>query len=136
MASFTLKIYSCDRVFYDGPCQKFIFSSHDGEMEIMANHVKLTTTVEVGIIRFEIKDGEWQTAVVSDGLLEVASNQVRVIVYSCEKPEEIDEFRAEAAKERAYEQLSEKQSIMQYNISRASLARALARLKSAGKNTN
>ena len=46
---------------------------------------------------------------------------------------EIDAFRAEAALERAREQLQEKQSILQYHISRASLARAMARLKSTGR---
>ena len=58
-------------------------------------------------------------------------NKVDVLVYSAEKPEEIDKFRAEAALERAKEQLRTKQSIMEYHISQASLSRAMARLKGA-----
>ena len=65
----------------------------------------------------------------SDGLLKVNNNEVVVLVYSAEKPEEIDEFRAQAAKERAIEQMQQKQSIMEYHVSRASLARAMARLQ-------
>ena len=61
------------------------------------------------------------------------NNQVDVLVYSCERPEEIDEFRAKEAKERAMEQLAEKQSVMEYHISRASLARAMARLSGRDK---
>ena len=71
-------------------------------------------------------------AIVSDGLVEVDHNKVDVLVYSAEKPEEIDKLRAEAALERAKEQLRTKQkSIMEYHISQASLSRAMARLKGA-----
>ena len=57
------------------------------------------------------------------------NNKVDIIVYSAERPEEIDKFRAEAALERAKEQLAQKQSIMEYHVSTASLARAMARLR-------
>jgi F-type H+-transporting ATPase subunit epsilon len=102
-------------------------------MAIMAHHEQMTTTVEIGQVKFKLPDGTWKEAVVSDGLIEVNDNKVSIIVYSAEKPEEIDTFRAEAALERAREQLQSKQSIMEYHVSRASLARAMARLKSAGK---
>ncbi len=102
-------------------------------MAVMAHHVQMTATVEVGQIRFRLPDGTWREAVVSDGLIKVEHNKVDIIVYSAEKPEEIDTFRAEAALERAKEQLQTKQSIMEYHVSRASLSRAMARLKSAGK---
>ena len=46
-------------------------------------------------------------AIVSDGLVEVDHNKVDVLVYSAEKPEEIDKFRAEAALERAKDSLEQ-----------------------------
>ena len=54
-------------------------------------------------------------------------------VERAERPEEIDKFRAEAALERAREQLQQKQSIMEYHISSASMARAMARLRGVSK---
>ena len=42
-------------------------------------------------------------------------------------------IRAEAALERAQEQLRQKQSIQEYHVSQASMARAMLRLKEAGK---
>ena len=81
--------------------------------------------------QIKLPDGTWMNAIVSDGLVEVDHNKVDVLVYSAEKPEEIDKFRAEAALERAKEQLRTKQSIMEYHISQASLSRAMARLKGA-----
>lgn len=132
MSSFNLKIVACDRVFYDGECESFVFPGYDGEMAILANHEPMTTTLEIGTIRFR-KPGEtkWQKAVVSDGLIEVEHNKVKVFVYSAERPEEIDKFRAQAALERAQEQMQQKQSIMEYHMSQAAMARAMARLRGA-----
>ncbi len=133
MNTFSLRIVACNRVFYDGECEALIFPGYDGQMEILAHHEQMTTMVKIGEIRYKLPQCDWQKAVVSDGLIQVEHNHVNVIVYSAEKPEEIDAFRAEAALERAREQLQEKQSIMEYHVSRASLARAMARLKTAGK---
>ena len=128
MSTFSLKIVACNKVFYDGECEILIYPAYDGQMAIMANHEQMTSTVE---IKFKLPDGTWMNAIVSDGLVEVDHNKVDVLVYSAEKPEEIDKFRAEAALERAKEQLRTKQSIMEYHISQASLSRAMARLKGA-----
>lgn len=133
MKTFHLRILACDRVFYDGVCEMLIFPSFDGEMAIMAGHEQMSTAIEVGEVRFKTDEGKWQIAIVSDGLLKVEKSKVTLLVYSAERPEEIDAFRAEAAMERAKEQLSQKQSIVEYHISRANLARAMARLHGAGR---
>ena len=120
MNTFSLKLIACDKVFYDGPCEILIFDGFDGEMAIMANHEPMTCSVETGELRFRIPgEDKWQEAIVSTGLLKVEHNKVDIIVYSAERPEEIDKFRAEAALERAREQLAQKQSIMEYHVSTA-----------------
>jgi len=133
--TFTLKIIACDRVFYDGQCEILIFPAFDGEMAIMANHIPMTTTIEVGEIFFR-KAGEknMSHAVVAEGVLKVENNVVNMLVYSAESPDEIDKDRAEAALERARQQLQQKQSIQEYNISTASLARAVTRLRGLKNN--
>ena len=122
MNTFSLRITSCDRVFYEGECEIITFPGYDGRMAIMANHE----------VMFRTPDGKEHIAIVSDGILKVNHNRVEVLVYSAEAPEEIDAFRAQEALERAKEQLKQKQSIMEYHISTASMARAMARL--SGKN--
>ena len=109
MNTFSLKIIACDRVFYDGPCEILKFPGYDGQMAILAHHEKMTTNIEVGELHFRTPDGEEHVAICSDGLLKVKNNEVVGLVYSAEKPEEIDEFRAQAAKERAIEQMQQKQ---------------------------
>ena len=57
------------------------------------------------------------------------NNRASVLVNTAERPEDIDVKRAEEARERAEEQLRQKQSIQEYYRSKASLARAMSRLK-------
>lgn len=133
MSTFSLKVIACDRVFYDGEVQSLIFPGFDGEMAILAHHESMTCTVEVGEIRFKLPDDTWKEAIVSEGFLRVEDNEVTMIVFSAETPEEIDEFRAQAALERAKEQLQQKQSRLEYEMTTASMARAMARLSSSKK---
>jgi len=135
MASFfNLKIVACDGVFYDDECEIVIFPGGDGEAAVMNHHETMTGLVDVGQIRFKKPDGSWQYAIISDGLLTVyPDGSVTILAYSCERPEDIDTFRAQEALERAQEQLQQKQSIVEHNISVANMARAMARLKGAGK---
>lgn len=133
MSTFSLKIIACDRVFYDGECESLVFPAYDGKMAIMANHEKMTTSTKIGEICFRTPDGKEHVAIASEGLLKVKDNVVELFVFSAERPDEIDAFRAQEAKERATEQLQQKQSIMEYHISRASLARAMVRLRGHDK---
>ncbi|MCR5624069.1 MAG: ATP synthase F1 subunit epsilon [Lachnospiraceae bacterium] len=131
--TFKLRILACNKLFYEGDAIEVIFPTTDGEWAVMANHAEMISTIEIGEMKVKLPDGSWMKAIVSDGFIDVHDNRVNIIVYSCEKPEEIDRFRAEAAMERAREQLSAKQSIREYHISTASLARAMARLKYSNK---
>ncbi len=133
MNTFYLKIVACDRVFYEGEATILVFPVEDGEMAIQAHHEQMVTTTEIGVMRYQTPDGEMHIAIVSDGMLTVQKNKVDVIVYSAEKPGEIDRFRAEAAAERAREKLQQKQSLVEYHITASSLARAMARLSGKDK---
>ena len=133
MASFSLKILACDRLFFEGECDKLIFPAYDSDVEILANHEQLTAQIAIGELRYVATGvSDWQKAVVSGGIVTVDNNVVTVIVYSAEKPEEIDAARARAAKEKAEAELKEKQSGIDRRISSDSLNRAVQRLRSSG----
>ena len=133
MASFSLKILACDRLFFEGDCDKLRFPAYDGDVEILANHEQLTAQIAIGELRYVATGvSDWQKAVVSGGIVTVDNNVVTVIVYSAEKPEEIDAARARAAKEKAEAELKEKQSGIDRRISSDSLNRAVQRLRSSG----
>ena len=135
MASYNLRIIAADKEFFTGKCVSLIIPAFDGQKEILAHHEDMVIAIDEGEMRFQPEGSEdWEYAVVGMGFVEIVHNRVTLLVETAERPEEIDVARAQEAKERAEEQLRQKQSIHEYYHSRASLARAMARLKAtAGK---
>ena len=78
-------------------------------------------------------EGQWHQVIVSQGFAEVMPDYAILVASTAERPEEIDKARAQRAKERAEEQLRQKQSVQEYHHSKAALARAMARLKATAK---
>lgn len=129
---FNLKITTCDRSFYEGPCEGIVLPATDGEHGVLAGHEAMVTAIVSGECRFKI-DGEEKVIAVGQGFAEIKPEEVSVIVDTAEYPEEIDARRAEQAKARAEEAMRQKQSLLEYNHSQAALSRAMARLKVRGR---
>jgi len=70
---------------------------------------------------------------VGKGFIQIINNRVTLLVDTAEHPEEIDERRAEEARERAAEQLRQSKSLQEHSHFEASLARSLARLRTKHK---
>ena len=132
--TFYLKIIAANRVFYAGRCRSLIVPEYDGQKEILAHHEDMVIAIDEGEMRFQPEaTANWEYAVVGMGFVEIVNNRVTLLVETAEHPEEIDVARAREAKERAEEQMRQKQSIQEYYHSRASLSRALTRLKATSK---
>ena len=130
MNTFSLKVIASDKVFFDGKCGIIIVPALDGEQAIMSHHEDMVIAIDEGEMRFRPEGTDnWEYAVVGMGFVEIVNNRVTLLVETAERPEEIDVARAREAKERAEEQMRQKQSIREYYHSRASLSRAMARLK-------
>ncbi|MDD6428413.1 FoF1 ATP synthase subunit delta/epsilon [Candidatus Weimeria sp. HCP3S3_B5] len=140
---FYLKVIAADKTFYAGFADSVNFQSHDGREQILSHHENMVIALNEGEIEItpalnagngaDISKGQVITGLAGIGFAEVINNRVTIIVESCERPEEIDVRRAREAEERAREKLRQKQSIQEYYHSRASLARAMARLAAAKK---
>ena len=100
----------------------------------MAHHQEMIIATKEGSMSFKGEDDTWQFAVVGVGIVQVVNNRVIALVDTAERPEDIDEKRAQEALKRAEEQLRQKLSIQEHHMSQASLARALLRLKEKQKN--
>ena len=130
MSSFSLRIIASDHVFYDGSCEILTVPAHDGPVSILAHHEAMMMATQEGEVRFRPAGStEWQEAVVGIGIVQVVNNRALMVVDSAERPEEIDVRRAQEALERAEEQMRQKQSLQEFKMTQASMARALSRLK-------
>lgn len=130
MSTFMLEIYTPNRQFYNGMVESVILPILDGSYGVEPGHEPVVTAIQTGEIRYKVK-GEWHVAAIGNGFAEIMPHYTVLLVFSAEHPEEIDLKRAEAAMERAQERLRQKGSIQEYHHSKAALARAMARLKTA-----
>ena len=99
----------------------------EGQMGILPQHVRLMTQLVPGemIVR---KDGQDRFLAVGEGLIEVTGDRVAIVTDMAVAAENIDEAKAEEARERAAARLREKISSEEVASVNASLARSLAQL--------
>ena len=101
----------------------------DGERGFLAHHANVVEAIIPGEMRFADAEGNEHIFAVSSGFVEMINNRAKLFCLSVESPEEIDIRRAQEAKDRAEEQLRQKQSIQEYHMNQMALARAMTRLK-------
>lgn len=131
--TFFLQVLASDKIFYKGQCQKLIIPLADGEKAVLPHHEDMVIAVSIGEMRLMDESGQWIHAVVGNGFIQIINNRVTLLVDTAEHPEDIDERRAEEARERAAEQLRQGKSIQEHSHFEASLARSLARLRTKHK---
>ena len=129
--TFGLLIYASNKLAFAGRATTMTIPAVDGAQALLAQHEKIVAAIIPGEMRFEEADGTKHVLAVSSGFVEMINNRVKLFCLTAESPEEIDIRRAQEAKERAEEQMRQKQSIQEYYHSRASLARAMTRLKAS-----
>ena len=129
MKCFRLHIYAADRVFFEGDCTSLIVPTVYGQYGVQAHHANLIAALVPGLLTFRCPDVPERLAAVSAGMIKIEDNDVLVLVDSAERPEDIDENRAEEAIRQAGEELKHRQSRIEYEQSQATMARAMARLK-------
>lgn len=127
--TFGIRVIASDKVFFDGRASVIVFPSNDGETAFLPHHEDAIIALVPGEMRFKDDKGEWHIAAVSSGFAQIINNRVMVLVLTCERPEDIDAKRAEEAKERAEEQMRQKQSQQEYYTTQAALSRAMTRLR-------
>ena len=128
-STFGLEIYASNKLFYTGRARSLVIPVEDGQKAFLAHHVNTISAIVPGEMRYEDTEGNWTTVAVSSGFMEMINNRVKLFCLTVERLEEIDVKRAQEARERAEEQLRQKQSIQEYHRNQMALARAMTRLR-------
>ncbi len=124
---FTLKIITPDRVFYQGEVTMVEFNTTEGEIGVLKKHVPTTVIVSPGVLTITEADGTKEAALHA-GFAEILQDEVVILAEIIEWPEEIDEDRAQRAKERAEERLRSKTPETDILRAETALQRAMARI--------
>jgi F-type H+-transporting ATPase subunit epsilon len=131
MASLRLEIITAERiVLTEEMVESVRVPGADGVVGILPRHAPLMTALAPGELIMR-KGEEEESFFVTGGFLEVRDNQVAVLADASERAEEIDIARAEEARHRAEEALSEKRDGAELAVAEAAMRRALIRLRLA-----
>lgn len=106
----------------------------EGQLAILPRHAALMTTLDHGELIFRRGTIE-ESFAISGGFMEVRADTVTILADQAEASDDIDESRAQAARDRAQDRLrrAREQNASDVDLARASaaLARSLVRLRVA-----
>ena len=111
--------------------RRLIVPTTEGQITVLPSHAPLMASLAIGEMVAIAPDDESSMAI-HGGFIQVARDQVTVLADAAERVDEIDEARAEAARERAEQRLTGALSAAEaIDLLRAQLAlqRALLRLR-------
>ena len=129
----TLEIATPTRLAVAETVDEIVIPGSQGYFGVLPGHAAFLTTLGVGELMYRIGRDEHYLAV-SGGFAEVRNDKVIVLADTAERPEEIDRTRADRARERAERRLAGRvEEEVDYQRALAALARALARLLTAGR---
>lgn len=127
----TLEIVTAERqLLTEDNLDVVIAPGIEGELAILPRHAPLMTILELGELRYR-RGGDETSIAVTGGFMEVRNNKVTVLADAAEKAEDIDEARAESARQRAQRRLSERPSELDLARAELALKRSLLRLRVA-----
>jgi F-type H+-transporting ATPase subunit epsilon len=133
--TFKVSIVTAEQTLLEVEAVSLTLPGIAGYLGILANHAPLVTALVPGVLTLRENDGSPESVfAVTNGFVEVARNEVSVMVDACEPAQDIDVTRAEAALEKAKERLAHRAD---HNIdvtrADAAMARAKARLMASRK---
>ncbi len=126
--TFLLRIITPDRVFYENQVEMVEFNTTEGEIGVLPGHIPLTVIIKPGILN--ITEGEEdKEAALHAGFAEILPDRVTILAEIIEWPDEIDEERAVAARNRAEERLRSRTPETDIARAETALQRAMARIQ-------
>ena len=129
----TLEIATPTRLAAAETVDEIVIPGSQGYFGVLPGHAAFLTTLGIGELMYRVGRDEHYLAI-AKGFAEVRNDKVIVLADTAERPEEIDRGRAERARERAERRLTGRvDEEVDYERALAALARALARIMTAGR---
>jgi F-type H+-transporting ATPase subunit epsilon len=122
-------VVSAERSIFSGLVEFIIAPAAMGEVGIYPRHAPLITRIKAGSVRLKLPDREEEELIyVSGGLLEVQPLVVTILADTAVRGRDLDEVKAQEAKQRAEEAMRDRSASIDYAQAQAELAEAVAQL--------
>ncbi len=128
MATIKVDVVSAEEQVYSGQAKFVALPGEAGELGILPGHTPLITRIRAGAVRIEAENGEEEFVFVAGGILEIQPGTVTVLADTAIRGKDLDEGKAEQARNAAQEALQNTGSNLEYATAQAELAYATAQL--------
>lgn len=129
MPTLKLSITTPERTLYSDEVDEVTLPTQMGEITVLPHHIPMVSLLAPGELRLK-KGNDRILMAVSGGFIEVRRDRVVVLADTAERSDEIDEQRAEEARQRAEKLMKEKRvDSVEYAALAAKLEKELARLR-------
>ena len=126
--SIELQIVTPDRLVVREQVDEVQIPGSEGYFGVLPGHTPLLASLAVGELWY--RKGQEKTYLsIAGGFAEVLPDRVTLLATLAERAEEIDVARAEAAKQRAEQRLSQPKTDIDYERARLSLQKSIIRLQ-------
>ena len=130
---FKLEVITPQRSVFSGEVEGLTAPGVSGSFQVLRNHAPILASIGIGEVKILDQTVNELVYSTSGGFVEVNRNVASFLADATEAMNQIDVGRARAAKERAEERLTKKDPGTDIARAKAALARAVNRLRIAGK---
>jgi len=132
MAGIHCEIITAERIVFKGDVDMVVAPGIDGQLGILPHHAPLMTALSIGELVLHMAGQEDTVMAIGGGFMEVGPQHVTILADSAERAEEIDEARADAARQRAQTTMAQARAEQEDFIkAETALRRSVLRLKVA-----
>ncbi|MFX1680106.1 F0F1 ATP synthase subunit epsilon [Mitsuaria sp. CC2] len=133
MATLHVNVVSAEEQIFSGEAKFVALPGEGGELGILPKHTPLITRIKPGAVRIQRPDGNEEFVFVAGGLLEVQPGVVTVLADTAIRGKDLDEARAQAAKQAAEEAMKNAKSDIDFAKAQSEFAAMAAQIAALRK---
>ena len=133
MNTIHVDVVSAEEMIFSGEARFVALPGEAGELGIFPRHTPLITRAKPGSVRIEMADGSEEFVFVAGGIIEVQPHCVTVLSDTAIRGKDLDEEKANAAREIALEAQKNAKSDIDLAVAHAELSMLAAQLAALRK---
>jgi F-type H+-transporting ATPase subunit epsilon len=134
MSTIHVDVVSAEESIFEGEAEFVALPGEAGELGIYPQHTPLITRIRPGAVRIKVAGQAAEEFVfVAGGILEVQPNRVTVLADTAIRGHDLDEAKAEEARQAAEEALQNRNADIDYAKAQAELVAAMAQIAAIRK---
>lgn len=133
MSTVDVTVVTAQEVLYKGKSSMVVATTVQGEIGVKPRHVPFLGILKPGQATIHTDNGGVEIYYISGGVIEVQPNMVTILADDAQRAKDIDEAKAEKARQDAARLLADKQEKIDYVKLQIELAQSIAQIRALRK---